>query len=50
VERPIRCVRGSFVYARDIVSDDDLNAQATTWLTGTFQKPGPLTEVGPHRT
>jgi transposase len=35
VERPIRYVRGSFVYARDIVSDDDLNAQAETWLAGT---------------
>jgi transposase len=28
VERPIRYVRGSFVYARDFVGDEDLNAQA----------------------
>jgi transposase len=35
VERPIRYVRGSFVYARDFVGDEDLNAQAMTWLTGT---------------
>jgi transposase len=33
VERPIRYVRGSFVYARDFVGDDDLNAQAITWLS-----------------
>jgi transposase len=35
VERPIRYVRGSFVYARDFAGDEDLNAQAITWLTGT---------------
>jgi transposase len=35
VERPIRYVRGSFVYARDFVGDEDLNAQTMTWLTGT---------------
>jgi transposase len=30
VERPIRYVRGSLVYARDFVGDEDLNAQAMT--------------------
>jgi len=35
VERPIRYVRGSLVYAREFVGDEDLNAQAITWLTGT---------------
>ena len=35
VERPIRYLRESFVYARDFVSDEDLNAQAHTWLSGT---------------
>jgi transposase len=35
VERPIRYLRESFVYARDFVSDDDLNAQAEAWLSGT---------------
>jgi hypothetical protein len=35
VERPIRYLRESFVYARDFVSDDDLNAQAASWLSGT---------------
>ncbi len=35
VERPIRYLRESFVYARDFVGDDDLNAQADTWLSGT---------------
>src|SRR5690606_1606191 len=33
VERPIRYVRGSFVYARDFVGDEDLNAQTLTWLS-----------------
>jgi transposase len=32
VERPIRYLRESFVYARDFVSDEDLNAQAQLWL------------------
>jgi transposase len=32
VERPIRYVRGSFVYARDFAGDDDLNAQTLVWL------------------
>jgi transposase len=32
VERPIRYLRQSFVYARDFVSDDDLNSQAQDWL------------------
>jgi transposase len=34
VERPIRYLRGSFVYGRDFVGDDDLNAQTHTWLSG----------------
>lgn len=34
VERPIRYVRGSFVYARDFVGDADLNAQTVTWTQG----------------
>ncbi len=33
VERPIRYVRGSFVYARDFAGDDDLNAQTRNWLS-----------------
>lgn len=32
VERPIRYLRESFVYARDFVSDEDLNARAEEWL------------------
>jgi transposase len=32
VERPIRYCRQSFFYARDFVSDEDLNAQALIWL------------------
>ena len=35
VERPIRYLRESFVYARDFVGDDDLNAQAEIWLRHT---------------
>ena len=35
VERPIRYLRESFVYARDFVGDDDLNAQAEIWLRDT---------------
>jgi transposase len=35
VERPIRYVRQSFVYARDFVGDEDLDAQARQWLCGT---------------
>ena len=35
VERPIRYLRESFVYARDFVSEEDLNAQAHIWLAGT---------------
>jgi transposase len=35
VERPIRYLRESFVYARDFVSDEDLNEQARRWLSGT---------------
>ena len=35
VERPIRYVRESFFYARQFVSDEDLNAQAERWLEGT---------------
>ena len=43
VERPIRYLRESFVYARDIVSDDDLNAQAQRWLAD-------VANVRKHRT
>lgn len=32
VERPIRYCRQSFFYAREFVSDEDLNAQALSWL------------------
>jgi transposase len=32
VERPIRYLRESFIYARDFVSDEDLNARAEEWL------------------
>jgi len=35
VERPIRYVRGSFFYGRTFVSDEDLNAQAESWLAQT---------------
>lgn len=35
VERPIRYLRESFVYGRDFVSDDDLNAQVAHWLSHT---------------
>jgi transposase len=35
VERPIRYLRDSFLYGREFVSDDDLNAQADTWLQST---------------
>lgn len=43
VERPIRYVRGSFVYARDFISDEDLNAQAEVWLSN-------VANVRTHRT
>jgi transposase len=33
VERPIRYLRESFVYARDFVSDEDLNSQTEQWLS-----------------
>ena len=32
VERPIAYVRSNFFYARDFVSDDDVNAHARRWL------------------
>ncbi len=35
VERPISYVRQSFFYGRHFVSDDDLNAQVSTWLQAT---------------
>jgi transposase len=35
VERPIRYLRESFVYGREFVSDEDLNAQVEQWLEGT---------------
>jgi transposase len=43
VERPIRYVRGSFVYARDFIGDEDLNAQAERWLSS-------VANVRKHRT
>jgi transposase len=43
VERPIRYVRESFVYARDFAGDDDLNAQAERWLSD-------IANVRKHRT
>jgi transposase len=43
VERPIRYVRESFVYARDFVGDEDLNGQARLWLSG-------VANVRKHRT
>lgn len=35
VERPIRYLRSSFFYARDFISDEDLNAQLEEWLSKT---------------
>lgn len=35
MERPIRYLRGSFLYGRDFLGDADLQAQADTWLEGT---------------
>lgn len=32
VERPIRYIRENFFYGRDFVGDEDLDAQALTWL------------------
>jgi transposase len=32
VERPVRYLRGSFVYGRDFLGDGDLDAQRLTWL------------------
>src|SRR5688500_12142457 len=32
VERPIRYVRGNFVYARDFLNDADLGEQCTRWI------------------
>ena len=32
VERPVRYLRNNFLYGRDFVSDDDLNARARRWL------------------
>ena len=43
VERSIRYVRESFVYARDFVGDEDLNEQARLWLSG-------VANVRKHRT
>jgi transposase len=43
VERPIRYVRESFVYARDFVGDEDLNARSGLWLSG-------VANVRTHRT
>ena len=35
VERPIRYLRGNFLYARDFLGDEDLAEQAAHWLEGT---------------
>ena len=35
VERPIGYVRQGFFYGRSFVSDEDLNAQALSWMAGT---------------
>jgi transposase len=35
VERPVSYIRGNFVYGRDFLADEDLNAQAITWLDQT---------------
>ncbi len=35
VERPIRYLRENFFYGRTFASDEDLNAQASSWLEGT---------------
>lgn len=43
VERPIRYLRESFVYGRDFISDEDLNAQAELWLSD-------VANVRKHRT
>jgi transposase len=34
VERPIRYLRGSFLYGREFVGDGDLAAQAEAWVSG----------------
>ena len=35
VERPVHYLRGNFVYGREFVGDDDLNAQVLGWLDAT---------------
>jgi len=35
VERPIGYVRQGFFYGRSFINDDDLNAQALSWMAGT---------------
>src|SRR5690606_24285239 len=35
VERPVSYVRQSFFYGRSFLNDDDLNAQALSWLAQT---------------
>lgn len=35
VERPIRYVRGNFLYGREFLGDADLDAQRGSWLDGT---------------
>lgn len=35
VERPVRYVRGNFIYGRDFLGDADLDAQCTHWLEAT---------------
>lgn len=43
VERPIRYVRGNFVYGREFLNDPDLNHQSALWLDG-------VANVRVHRT
>jgi transposase len=38
VERPVSYLRRGFVYGREFVGDDDLNAQALAWLDGTANR------------
>ena len=35
VERPVRYLRGNFLYGREFLGDGDLNAQTLTWLDHT---------------
>jgi transposase len=35
VERPVRYLRGNFLYGREFLGDSDLAAQTETWLSAT---------------